>query len=101
MGTYHITETIESLFVLYRVTGDPVYQEWGWEIFEAIEMHCKTPTAYSGLTDVTKVPPPHSDSMQSFFLAETLKYLYLLFGPTDVIPLDAYVFNTEAHPFRS
>lgn len=30
--------------------------------------------------------------------AETLKYLYLLFGPNDIIPLDQYVFNTEAHP---
>jgi len=33
-----------------------------------------------------------------FFLAETMKYLYLLFAPDDVIPLDEFVFNTEAHP---
>lgn len=38
--------------------------------------------------------------MQSFFLAETLKYLYLLFSPPSVIPLDEWVFNTEAHPIR-
>ena len=38
--------------------------------------------------------------MQSFFLAETLKYLYLLFSPPSVIPLDQWVFNTEAHPLR-
>lgn len=38
--------------------------------------------------------------MQSFFLAETLKYLYLLFSPPSVIPLDEWVFNTEAHPLR-
>lgn len=38
--------------------------------------------------------------MQSFFLAETLKYLFLLFGPDDVLPLDQYVFNTEAHALR-
>lgn len=38
--------------------------------------------------------------MQSFFLAETLKYLYLLFSPTTVIPLDEWVFNTEAHPLK-
>jgi mannosyl-oligosaccharide alpha-1,2-mannosidase len=37
--------------------------------------------------------------METFFLAETLKYLYLLFGSNDVFPLDKYVFNTEAHPF--
>lgn len=38
--------------------------------------------------------------MQSFFLAETLKYLYLLFSPTSVISLDEWVFNTEAHPIK-
>ncbi len=34
----------------------------------------------------------------SFFLAETLKYLLLLFGDDGVLPLTDYVFNTEAHP---
>lgn len=38
--------------------------------------------------------------MQSFFLAETLKYLYLLFSPPSVISLDEWVFNTEAHPLK-
>lgn len=45
-------------------------------------------------------PPPKDDMMQSFFLAETLKYLYLLFSPDDVIPLNQWVFNTEAHPLK-
>jgi hypothetical protein len=40
------------------------------------------------------------DMMQSFFLAETLKYFYLLYSPSSVIPLDKWVFNTEAHPLR-
>jgi hypothetical protein len=39
-----------------------------------------------------------NNSMQSFYLAETLKYLYLLFSDEDVLPLDKFVFNTEAHP---
>lgn len=38
--------------------------------------------------------------MQSYFLSETLKYLYLLFSPSSVISLDEWVFNTEAHPLR-
>lgn len=38
--------------------------------------------------------------MQSFFLAETLKYLYLLFSPDDLMSLDKWVFNTEAHPLK-
>lgn len=55
---------------------------------------------YAGLRSVTEVPPVHDDTQQSFFLAETLKYLYLLFSPADVLPLDEWVFNTEAHPLR-
>eukprot|EP01094_Clydonella_sp_ATCC50884_P000390 TRINITY_DN10305_c0_g1_i2.p1 TRINITY_DN10305_c0_g1~~TRINITY_DN10305_c0_g1_i2.p1 ORF type:complete len:312 (-),score=71.30 TRINITY_DN10305_c0_g1_i2:133-1068(-) len=91
-------ETVESLFVLYRVTQDRKYQEWGWEIFEAIEKHCKVKYGYSGIRDVSKLPVVHDDRMESFFLGETLKYLYLLFSEHDLIPLDKYVFNTEAHP---
>lgn len=54
---------------------------------------------YSGLLDVGVVPPLQDNKMQSFWLAETLKYLYLLFSPASTIPLDEWVFNTEAHPF--
>ncbi|HTX19879.1 MAG TPA: glycoside hydrolase family 47 protein, partial [Bacteroidota bacterium] len=38
------------------------------------------------------------DSMESFFFAETLKYLYLLFAPESALPFDKVIFNTEAHP---
>ena len=41
-----------------------------------------------------------ADSMESFFLAETLKYLYLLFAPPETLDFDAVTFNTEAHPLR-
>jgi hypothetical protein len=54
---------------------------------------------YSGLSDVGVVPPHQDNKMQSFWLAETLKYLYLLFSPDSTVPLSEYVFNTEAHPF--
>ncbi|KAJ2889608.1 hypothetical protein IWW38_004606 [Coemansia aciculifera] len=95
-------ETIETLFILYRVTGDSKYQDWGWNIFTAIEKHTKVKAGYAGVADVTVTNSTinHIDAMESFFLAETLKYLYLLFSPTNVISLDEYVLNTEAHPFR-
>jgi hypothetical protein len=48
--------------------------------------------------DARRIPPPMDNRMDTFFLAETLKYLYLLFSPDDFIPLESYVFNTEAHP---
>lgn len=55
---------------------------------------------YSGLVDVGVVPPFQDNKMQSFWLAETLKYLYLLFSPASTVPLDQWVLNTEAHPFK-
>ncbi|CAA7410400.1 unnamed protein product [Spirodela intermedia] len=92
-------ETVESLFVLYRITEDPKYREWGWRIFEAFERHTKVDSGgYSSLDDVTVVPAHRRDKMETFFLGETLKYLYLLFGDSNVLPLDKFVFNTEAHP---
>jgi mannosyl-oligosaccharide alpha-1,2-mannosidase len=94
-------ETVESYFILYRLTGDRKYQEWGWELFLAIEKHCRVEGGYSGVRDVTESPQVHHDDFQqSFFLAETLKYLYLLYAPADLLPLKDWVFNTEAHPQR-
>lgn len=76
------------------------YREWGWEIFEAFEKHTRVKSGgYTSLNDVTVVPPQTRDKMETFFLGETLKYLYLLFSDKNVLPLDKYVFNTEAHPF--
>lgn len=100
--TYYILrpETVESFFYMWRITGDPKYQKWGWSVFQSIEKNCRVEGGYSGTADVTQASVMHDDTMQSFFLAETLKYLYLLFSPPDVMPLDEWVFNTEAHPFR-
>ncbi|KAF8948710.1 mannosyl-oligosaccharide alpha-1,2-mannosidase [Haplosporangium gracile] len=94
-------ETVESLFYMWRFTGDEKYREWGWKIFEAIEKYSKVQSGgYSSIHDIRrKNRIDFSDKMETFFLAETLKYLYLLFGSNDVFPLDKYVFNTEAHPF--
>ncbi|XP_044967709.1 mannosyl-oligosaccharide 1,2-alpha-mannosidase MNS3 isoform X2 [Hordeum vulgare subsp. vulgare] len=92
-------ETVESLFVLHRITEDPKYREWGWQIFQAFEKYTKVDSGgYTSLDDVTSLPPPRRDKMETFFLGETLKYLYLLFGESNILPLDKYVFNTEAHP---
>ncbi|XP_062154182.1 mannosyl-oligosaccharide 1,2-alpha-mannosidase MNS1 [Alnus glutinosa] len=91
-------ETVESLFYLWRVTGNKTYQEWGWNIFQAFEKNSRIDSGYVGLKDVNT--GVKDNMMQSFFLAETLKYLYLLFSPSSVISLDEWVFNTEAHPLR-
>ncbi|KAI8614585.1 glycoside hydrolase [Chytriomyces sp. MP71] len=91
-------EVVESLFYMWRFTHDPVYRERGWSIAQAIETHCRVEGGYRGLKDVRQVESPPWDRQESFFIAETLKYLYLLFADDDVIPLEKYVFNTEAHP---
>jgi mannosyl-oligosaccharide alpha-1,2-mannosidase len=51
------------------------------------------------LRDVTLLPAPQEDGMAAFWMAETMKYLYLIFSRPEVISLDEYVFNTEGHPF--
>ncbi|KAK2462665.1 hypothetical protein APHAL10511_005398 [Amanita phalloides] len=91
-------ETVESLFYLWKATGDDRWRERGWEIFQAIEEWCKANYGYATVNSVDIEPFGKDNDMPSWFLAETLKYLYLLFDDTNSIPLDRWVFNTEAHP---
>ena len=92
-------ETVESLYILYRITKDKKYQEYGWRIFQAFEEYTRIPSGgYSSLNSVLSTSVTYRDKMESFFLGETLKYLFLLFADVDMIPLDRFVFNTEAHP---
>ncbi|XP_040016384.1 mannosyl-oligosaccharide 1,2-alpha-mannosidase IA [Gasterosteus aculeatus] len=91
-------EVIETYMYMWRFTHDPKYREWGWEAVQALEQHCRVEGGYSGVRDVYASAPNHDDVQQSFYLAETLKYLYLLFSDDDHLPFDHWVFNTEAHP---
>lgn len=98
-------ETLESIFYWFRLTGNEIYRDWAWEIFQAIQTHCYVNYGYAEYADVRAVPglrTPnlHIDSMESFFLAETLKYLYLIFMPPNHLNLNEYVLTTEAHPLR-
>jgi mannosyl-oligosaccharide alpha-1,2-mannosidase len=114
---------VESLFYMYRITGDEMYRQWGWEMFKSFVKYTaviEKPTAkkdggedgsadaedgdtgyitgFTSLSDADVIPPIQRDNMESFWLAETLKYFYLLFSDRDFIPLEKTVFNTEAHP---
>jgi len=92
-------ETIESLWYLYYVTGNKTYQDWGWKIFQGIEKYTKVAGGYTTIGNVRNALDTRPrDMMESFFLGETLKYLYLLFADRQEIDLGAWVFNTEAHP---
>ncbi|NXN14038.1 MA1A2 mannosidase, partial [Indicator maculatus] len=91
-------EVIETYWYMWRFTHDPKYRQWGWEATQAIDKYCRVSGGFSGVKDVYSSSPTYDDVQQSFFLAETLKYLYLLFSNDDLLPLDNWVFNTEAHP---
>ena len=91
-------EIMESAYYLHRYTKDPRYLEMGRTFFEALVRHCRTNSGYTILKDVTT--KEKGDLMPSYFLAETMKYLYLLFAPDETLDLSRVVFNTEAHPFR-
>jgi mannosidase alpha-like ER degradation enhancer 2 len=91
-------EIMESAYYLHRATKDPRYLEMGRTFFEALVARCRTDAGYTVLKDV--ITKEQGDLMPSYFLAETLKYLYLLFAPDETLDLDRVVFNTEAHPLR-
>ncbi|KAH7029143.1 glycosyl hydrolase family 47-domain-containing protein [Microdochium trichocladiopsis] len=93
-------EAIESVWYMYRITGDTTWQDKGWKMFEAIIRHTQTEAGHSAIHDVMRSNPDKKDEMESFWLAETLKYFFLLYSTPDVISLDEWVLNTEAHPFR-
>lgn len=90
-------EILETYFYLWRRTHDQKYRAWAWDFVEALEKHSKSAAGYSGIRNVYQ-PAVKDDVQQSFFLAEVLKYLYLLFSDDYIISLDDWVFNTEAHP---
>jgi len=93
-------EAAEAIFYMFYHTGDPKYRRWAGEIMEAIEKNCRTTYGYSAVSDVRRSPTAQRNEMETFFLAETLKYLYLTFlpNPRAVLNLDDYVLTTEAHP---
>ncbi|KAK8109226.1 class I alpha-mannosidase 1a [Apiospora sp. TS-2023a] len=92
-------EAIESVWYMYRITGDTKWQDKGWRMFEAIIKATQTESGHSAIKDVLVPYSDRTNEMESFWPAETLKYFYLLFSKPNHISLDDYVFNTEAHPF--
>ncbi|XP_075930932.1 ER degradation-enhancing alpha-mannosidase-like protein 3 isoform X3 [Petromyzon marinus] len=90
-------EFTESTYFLFKATGDPHYLEVGRSIVDNLNAHARVPCGFAGVRDVRT--GTHEDRMDSYFLAETFKYLYLLFTDDADVPFDlgAFVFTTEAH----
>jgi hypothetical protein len=98
-GSYHLRpEIIESTYYLYHYTGDPEYRRMGEKMFGDFVKYCRTDSGYASLADV--ISKRQFDEMQSFVLAETFKYFYLLFAPPETLQFDRIIFNTEAHPLN-
>ncbi|KAI0538558.1 glycoside hydrolase family 47 protein [Xylaria digitata] len=93
-------EAIESVWYMYRITGDKKWQDKGWKMFEAIVQHTATEIGSSAIENVLTTKTTQLNEMESFWTAETLKYFYLLYSEPNLISLDNWVLNTEAHPFK-
>ncbi|OQV23354.1 ER degradation-enhancing alpha-mannosidase-like protein 3 [Hypsibius exemplaris] len=95
--SYLRPEFIESTYFLYSATKDPFYLEVGENLVESLEIYSRVKCGYAALKDTNA--GTHDDRMDSFFLSETLKYLYLLFSEPEelLVDLHDYIFTTEAH----
>ena len=105
-------ELAESTYFMYGATGHERWMRKGRSMVESLQ-RTRVECGHATVTDVAKwtsskdaASPPSleslgalEDEMPSFFLSETLKYLYLLFDEDNPINQGNYIFNTEAHPF--
>jgi mannosyl-oligosaccharide alpha-1,2-mannosidase len=93
-------EAVESVYTMWKFTGLQKYRDWAWEMFLGINRSCRVHEGFASIVDATLEKPEHKDEMESFFLAETMKYLYLIFSDSDIISPAEWVLTTEAHPVR-
>ncbi len=90
-------ENIESAYYLYQYTKDIKYKKRVLKYYQDLYKFCRTDIAYTTITDVeTKTK---GDVMETFFIAETMKYIYLTFTDPKSFSIKDYVFTTEAHQF--
>jgi len=90
-------EIIESTYHHYRTTGDRSWLVAGKLFLESLEQFAQTKCGFATIANVESMAL--EDSMPSFFLSETCKYLFLLFDEDSFVHRRPYVFTTEAHPF--
>jgi len=91
-------EIVESTWYLYRTTADPAYRDMGRVLFDDFVRHTRTDAGFASLDSVVSMRK--ADDMESFVLAETFKYFYLLYASPDTLDLSKVVLNTEAHPLQ-
>jgi mannosyl-oligosaccharide alpha-1,2-mannosidase len=93
-------EALEAVFYMWRMTHQQEWRDAGWKMFAAIDRWCKNDVGYCGLKEVNVKSPLKDNLQQSFWMAETLKYAYLLFSDDSVLNFSEWVLNTEGHPLK-
>lgn len=99
-------EVVESYYYGWQLTGDRKYREWAWDAFQAINTTCRTAIGFSNINNVQNPSEGLGGIQESFWFAETLKYLWMIFGGSDDTGVGVasnkqqWVLNTEAHPVR-
>ena len=91
-------EVIESAYYLWHYTGDSLYYNRVKRYYQDLKKFCRTDIAYCHVENVMN--KKKKDEMETFFIAENMKYFYLTFSQKPTVNIDDYVFNTEAHPFK-
>ncbi len=91
-------EIVESAWYLHRLTGDAKYRAMGKVMLDDFVRYTRTDSGFATLKSV--VTKEKEDDMESFVLAETFKYFYLLFAPPQTLDPAEVVLTTEAHPLR-
>jgi mannosidase alpha-like ER degradation enhancer 2 len=91
-------EIMESIYTLYRTTGNADYLQIGKVFLDSLVIYCKTDEGYAGLSSV--ITKKKVDRLDPWFFAGTMKYLYLLFTPPDVLDFGKIIMNSHGHPIR-
>ncbi|KAI3421157.1 ER degradation-enhancing alpha-mannosidase-like protein 1 [Globodera pallida] len=92
-------EFVESTYFLFLATKSPFYQHVGMQIIDSLNLHARVPCGFATVHNV--VDRSLEDRMESFFLSETCKYLYLLFDMDNPANrhYERLLFSTEGHTF--
>lgn len=90
-------ELVESTYLLYQATRNPFYLHVGRDILHSLNQNSKARCGYATIHNV--FDKSLEDRMESFFLSETCKYLYLLFDKDNYVNKHAsqFIFTTEGH----
>ncbi len=91
-------EITESVYILYRTTGNPVYLHMAKAFLDSLITYCRTDEGYAGLSSVAT--KQKEDRLDPHFFGGTMKYLYLIFSSPDVLDFEKVIMNSQGHPIR-